>query len=182
MSSTLPSHAMDLPPGIPALIVLVVAVPVTVSVIGLRIGNGQSPDDRPVLVLLCSTGVVAALFWGWAMYNLITAGFDAGVVTFLCVMLSSVCGFVHLGWRDATPRAVRRQIWLTGLSGGLVTVNYAGAIAVVHSTGLTLLAYFSFGALAWALATALGVWLLLAKLQRARLAHCEDLDAPLTIK
>ena len=147
MSSTLPSHALDLPPGIPALVVLVIAVPVTVTVIGLRIGNGQSPDDRPVLVLLCSTGVVATLFWGWALYNVITAGFDLGVVTFLGVMLSSASGFVRLAWRDATPRRVRQHLWLTGLTGGLVAANYAAAIAVVDIKGLTLLAYFAFGAL-----------------------------------
>jgi hypothetical protein len=182
MSSTKPSHAFDLPPGIPALVLLVVAVPLTVMIIGLRIGNGQAADDRPVLVLLCSTGVVAALFWGWAVFNIAVAGFDAGVVTFLCVMLSSACGFVHLAWRDATPRAVQRQAWLTGVSGGLVTINYAGALAIVHGKGLTLLAYFIFGALAWGLATVLGVWLLRAKLQRARVAHAEGVEAPLTVK
>lgn len=167
-----------LPEGAPALIALV-----GTGTVGIALGGALShcvPRSAPELRALCTafvaTGLVAAVFWAWALWHCLAGGFDAGVVSFLLFL----AGVAHAAVFSLEVRSVvRRQAVLSGVAGALVVFNYAGGVAIAlgGSKPLTLTVYFAVGAVAWAAATA---WLLALCVKQLRALAEQGAAQPLT--
>ena len=122
------------------------------------------PTGRPLQALLFAHIPVALTFWVWALFHCVSSSFDGGVVTFLFSAIAGVHGHLK-GTLD--HGALRRQRWLTGLSGGLVVANYLGGvvIAVKKSMANTIEVYYGIAAVVWLVATTGALWLLAARLR-----------------
>ena len=98
-----------------------------------------------------STGIVAAVFWVWAVLNCaINRSFDLGAVSFFTVLASSVAQFK----KASTNSPVGSQQWSTSGSCGFVVLNYTLGLALVSSDSQKL--YFGVAAVAWLAAGARG--------------------------
>lgn len=159
---------MDLPAGIPAIIVLAC---VSASILCMA----KKYDDRtrrpgarsyivwlvkesPVMFRVRATAIVAAVFWLWAAWKVVTTGdHDYGVVSFATVLIA--CALVSCCSRTGGPPtspsvASLQQMCLAG-SIGLVTANYLYVLLTISSLPWTFQLYLAVGATYW---TAIGIW------------------------
>ena len=138
---------VGLPPGWPAVLVLILA-----TALG-RLRGARATGAVASRATAAQT--VAACFWCWAAYKVAATGdHDYGALTFLPLLFWSSAAARETGAAAAaSPRAIRRRIlW----SCGLVAANYAYVLGA-HLSDLPpgFRAYLALGAAYW---PALGVW------------------------
>lgn len=111
---------------------------------------GAAP--RAVQMHALVTGIVAAVFWAWAVANCVhRKSFDLGAVSFLTVLASSLAQY-HKATAYGTMGSQRCY---TCCSCGFVTLNYTLGLVLVGAESLRL--YFAVAAAAWLVAAVLGV-------------------------
>mmetsp|Transcript_21023 Transcript_21023/g.29678 ORF Transcript_21023/g.29678 Transcript_21023/m.29678 type:complete len:179 (+) Transcript_21023:142-678(+) len=148
----------NMPPGILAIIVLALA---TIggpfySAFDER-GSRRRYDivwivrDSPVLFRVRCTANVAAIFWLWAAWNVVTKKVpDLGIISFATVLVA--CGFTMKGLPSSiTPKYKYGMV----VSTTLVTANYLFGLLCIPSLPITLRVYLGIGAFYWALN---GIW------------------------
>jgi len=107
-----------------------------------------------------ATGVVALVFWAWALQKVLVHGDpDLGVVSFAVVIAASANGYRCGSQRE--PERMRWQRWFLSGATVLVTLNYLLALVFIPLPG-SFQAYLAIGALYWATSGFLGLRLLAA--------------------
>lgn len=165
--------------GIPALVTLGV-VAVAGRSLGERLVASQritstagpasaSPRVERLQVLFSTMGLVAFVFWAWAMLHVMGGTPDLGAVSFMISMLSSGVGISSCLQARGLPShagscavSLRRMAAYTGGSGALVALNYLGGLGVASAmhAPFTLHFYFLVAAGWWAIWTVAAVRLI----------------------
>jgi hypothetical protein len=149
--------------GVPALITLAAVTVAALALARLHFAIARAPHGgvevaspladcvQRVRAHAVATGIVAAVFWTWAVYNTVSKHFDLGAVSFFGVLSSSASQYskAHAG-----PARLQSQRVLTASSCGFVVVNYALGIAAVQSQTQRL--YFGLAAVVWLVAGVYG--------------------------
>eukprot|EP00927_Polykrikos_kofoidii_P031404 TRINITY_DN27011_c0_g1_i1.p1 TRINITY_DN27011_c0_g1~~TRINITY_DN27011_c0_g1_i1.p1 ORF type:complete len:178 (-),score=17.19 TRINITY_DN27011_c0_g1_i1:26-559(-) len=159
-------------PGLPALLILVVAT-VIGFIVGLvfRNSNTSGSDANYVNVehtavkrrgrvagFACVVGIVALIFWIWAVLLSFTSHFDLGAVTFLVALAAASRGLCLRDQGGASDAKTFTCVIL--LSCLLVALNYGLGVLlccfrVIEGEGL-LIPYFVVGMCWWIAAGAIG--------------------------
>ena len=158
-------------PGANASLLLVVSTPLAIAlahcVAGQLSMNLSSPAARRYFVHALATGLVACVFWGWAMKKVLLFGDpDLGAVSFPAWVAASWNGArsaLSLGTTLAELVCQRRA--LLGAS-ALLVANYGLAALLIPALPGTFRAYLCLGAAYWAAAGFLGLRLLGALRER----------------
>lgn len=147
-----------LPPGIPALIFLAIA-----TILSFICGIVLSPSSgglnttginwfffkSPIKFRSIVTATIAFPFWIWAIIYVVSTGsLDAGVISFLLVLISSCC---VVRCSSSRPSSVLPSVLLI-MSNVCVSVNYAIAFSmgVLDDFFWTKQLYFAVGIIYWA--------------------------------
>jgi hypothetical protein len=170
---------MDLPAGIPAILVLA-CVSVSASVLCMaehshdrarHPGESSSSSsstssyivwlvkESPAVFRVRATALVAAVFWLWAAWKVVTTGdHDYGVVSFAAVLIACAFHLVLSCWVPNPSRSMAyeylQQMAMAG-SISLVTANYLYVLLTISSLPWTFQLYLAVGATYW---TAIGLW------------------------
>ena len=97
------------------------------------------------------TGIVAAVFWLWAVANcVINRSFDLGALSFFMVLTASIAQFK----KASAHRPAGTQRWSICGSCAFVVLNYTLGLAFVSSDSQRV--YFVVAAVAWLAAGAIG--------------------------
>ena len=134
----------------PALATLAV-VTVAASVLAHR-ATAQTVNaaSRALQAHAIATGIVAAVFWLWAVANCaINRSFDLGALSFLTVLTASIAQFKKASAHS--PAGAQR--WYSCGSCAFVVLNYTLGLAFVSSDSQRV--YFVVAAVAWLAAGAL---------------------------
>jgi hypothetical protein len=135
----------------PALATLVVVVVASSALAHRATSRTVGPTPRAMQTHAITTGIVAAVFWVWAVANCaISKSFDLGAVSFFTVLASSVGQFK----KASANSPVGSQRWYTCGSCGFVVLNYTLGLALISSDSQRL--YFGVAAVAWLAAGAFG--------------------------
>ena len=118
---------------------------------GAYLGEKEAEQDnsgRPAVMtkLSVTAGCVAAVFWGWALFNTVFLHFDLGVLSFALALGASAFGggkFNSIG----IPLTTENYRAATLVGYGAVAANYALGIILVDSTGSQI--YFGLGMALW---------------------------------
>mmetsp|Transcript_43860 Transcript_43860/g.80118 ORF Transcript_43860/g.80118 Transcript_43860/m.80118 type:complete len:162 (-) Transcript_43860:170-655(-) len=146
---------MGLPAGVPALGVLIATIVGGVAA-GTFIARLLASDTvrRATLVHASTTGVVAVVFWIWALRTVLHGRPDLGVVSFAAVLGADLVAFLAATKARACGSCTRYHKAVVVLSCGLVSINYGLALFIVEP-GTVLFFYMVAGVLCW---LAFGVW------------------------
>ena len=148
--------------GVPALVTLAV---VAVAAIGLaHCATSRTGEAAPRMVQAhaIATGIVAAVFWVWAIANCaINKSFDLGVASFFTVLISSIAQYK----KSKTRSRLGAQRWHTCGSCGFVVLNYTLGLALVSAASVQM--YFGVAAVAWLVAAAIG-WSICQQYEQAK--------------
>jgi hypothetical protein len=109
--------------------------------------------ESPVVFRARATALVAAVFWLWAVWKVVTTGdHDYGVVSFATVLMA--CAVVVFGGATSHTMTYLQKILMAG-STGLVTANYLYVLLTISSLPWSFQLYLAVGASYW---TAIGLW------------------------
>jgi predicted neutral ceramidase superfamily lipid hydrolase len=111
--------------------------------------------ESPVMFRVRATALVAAVFWMWAAWKVVTiSDHDYGVVSFAAVVIACEVVSCWVGPPPSPTMASLQQMCLAG-STGLVTANYLFVLLTIPSLPWTFQLYLAVGATYW---TAIGFW------------------------
>eukprot|EP00927_Polykrikos_kofoidii_P050226 TRINITY_DN44149_c0_g1_i1.p1 TRINITY_DN44149_c0_g1~~TRINITY_DN44149_c0_g1_i1.p1 ORF type:complete len:213 (+),score=15.16 TRINITY_DN44149_c0_g1_i1:62-700(+) len=164
-------------PGLPALVVLVIATLVGVVAGFLATCGGfshgaskaihadrdlGSTDRRHHVVFhACVIGVVAAVFLLWAIWLCCTVRFDLGVISFACALVAAYSGF-RLWHHDGSVYHDKWHGFLVLFACLMVAMNYLLALMLCYFRFIvgpwSLAFYFAVGFFWWLVAAALGYY------------------------
>eukprot|EP00811_Abedinium_folium_P005580 NODE_15138_length_1066_cov_4.129925.p2 GENE.NODE_15138_length_1066_cov_4.129925~~NODE_15138_length_1066_cov_4.129925.p2 ORF type:complete len:217 (-),score=43.53 NODE_15138_length_1066_cov_4.129925:416-991(-) len=153
------------PAGIPALAMLVfltaacfLLVPRAAKAMVPLGGTAETEGRRRVMSHALTVGIVAALYWVWALRHVADGDPDLGVLSFAIAFAGAVRGFLAAQPSDA--RHVKHHGIFSALACILVCLNYClGTVFVVlRNMPWTLAVYFVVSAAWWVCAASYGAF------------------------